>query len=312
MNPARAEYDPATGKYKVEPPRLDFRTQGQTGSVPRYVPIPPPLGTKFSRFPQAAAAPPVLLYRTDGNNDALVVWDTKTDTVVKRIPVGKRPNGVALTPDSKLALVANQQSSSVSVVNLDTLAVAATIPLPASNPMSVAITPDGLFAYVTNGVQGAAAVYVIDIARRALATTIRVGGLPIKLAVTPDGAAVWVANSLDKTVSLIDTLTNAVFKTLTVDSGTLAVGFNTNGTRAYVTGGTTLNVIDPATYAIIAKVQVGSYPIGITVDPTNGDIFVANRLSPFVSRINGYTNTLIENISVPLAGPESVVVVPVY
>ena len=73
---------------------------------------------------------------------------TANNTVVKTIPVGEAPNGVAITPNGNFAYVTNQGSNTVSVIATANNTVVGTIPV-ACSPFRAAITPNGKFVYVT-------------------------------------------------------------------------------------------------------------------------------------------------------------------
>ena len=261
-------------------------------------------------LPRAAAPRVIRLFKTAGSLNTVVVLDTVSLTVLASIPVGTHPRGIDITPDGALALVANKDSSSVSVIDTVTYNVVSTIALPASQPYGVAITPDGSTAYVANGLDAGGAVYTIDIGRRAVTGTIAVGGRPFKVAVSPDGTQALVTNNASGTVSAIDTTTNTVVKTISVGAAAFGVAFHPNGTRGYVTANGNLVVIDTTTYAILAQVAVGTYPVSVHVTQDGLQAFVANRLSDFISQIDTSTNTVVGNITVGL-GPEEISFVPV-
>ncbi len=100
------------------------------------------------------------------------VINTDTNSVA-RVDVGCSPRGIAVTPNSQYACVTNLGTddffkpakpinSSVSVVNLVTNTVSATLEVPVgSTPYAIAITPDGEYAYITYG--GSDAVSAINI-----------------------------------------------------------------------------------------------------------------------------------------------------
>jgi len=127
----------------------------------------------------------------------LSVIDTANNTVVATIPVGKLPNGVAVTPDGTHAYVTNTIDSTVSVIDTPSNTVVATIPVELGS-FGVAIPPDGTrpyehddrrhqpLAYVTNN--SGNTVSVIDTAGNKVVATIPVGNFPFALAfatVTP-------------------------------------------------------------------------------------------------------------------------------
>ncbi len=92
---------------------------------------------------------------TNFSNLTISVVDTNPsdgsafNTVVKTIPVGFQPNGIAVTPDGKFvwaSMFGNNQ-----VLKIDTSANSVVLGVPVgTGPGGVAITPDGRFAYVAN------------------------------------------------------------------------------------------------------------------------------------------------------------------
>ena len=75
-----------------------------------------------------------------GSNSTVSVIRTATKMVVKTIPVGNVPGGVAVSPDGTHVYVANNGSSNVSVIARPGDAVVANIPV-GTGPMGVAIGP---------------------------------------------------------------------------------------------------------------------------------------------------------------------------
>jgi len=77
------------------------------------------------------------------------VYSLPGNTPVAAIPVGTRPNDLAISPDGSHLYVVNALSGTVSVIDTVNDAVSATIPVGLS-PRSVAVTPDGSLVYVAN------------------------------------------------------------------------------------------------------------------------------------------------------------------
>ncbi len=72
------------------------------------------------------------------------------NTVTGTVRVGGNPFGVAVSPTSGYAFVANNASGTVSVINPSTNVVTATIAV-GTGPFGVAVDPGTGAVYVTNG-----------------------------------------------------------------------------------------------------------------------------------------------------------------
>jgi YVTN family beta-propeller protein len=193
------------------------------------------------------------VYVTNETGGTVSVIDTAANTVVgSAIPVGVRPNGIAVNPAGTRVYVTNFGSSAI---NGNTVSV-------------INIEND------TNTVIGSA---------------IPVGVRPLDVAVNPAGTRVYVTNNTENTVSVIDTATNTVVATITVGSGPREVAVNPAGTRVYVTNNTenTVSVIDTATNTVLGStITVGLAPVGIAVNRAGTRVYVANFLGGTVSVIS--------------------------
>lgn len=87
----------------------------------------------------------LVVNRDSGN---VLVYDAATRAVVGDIAVSGRPVSIALSPNGNYALTANTTSDSVSVINLNTLAVETEITTSRGTPYRVKVTPDGQKAVV--------------------------------------------------------------------------------------------------------------------------------------------------------------------
>ena len=141
------------------------------------------------------------------------VIETATNSVIDTIRVGRRPLGVAFTPDGAFAYVANRGSNTVSVISTQSRSVVGRVHV-GSYPSGVAVTPDGSHVYVTD--QFADSVTVIETATNRVLSTVAVGMSPIDVAITPNGAFAYVANSGSNDLSVIEVATNRVIATVKV------------------------------------------------------------------------------------------------
>ena len=111
-----------------------------------------------------------------------------------------------------------------------------------------------------------------------------------------------MANWLSQTVSVIDTATNTVVKTVAVGDNPVGVAVHPDGSRVYVANeySHTVSVIDTATNTVVKTVAVGvgSFPFGVTVHPDGSRVYVANEGSGGVSVIDTATNTVVKTVTV--------------
>lgn len=234
------------------------------------------------------------------------------DDVLAQVVVGEYPIGAALAAGTKRLYVANCDSSSVSVINAETNAVVATIPL-RDCPSFPVLDQTGSRLYVTNVYPGSVSrVYVpmpgpgsmsvIDTNSNAVVASIPVGVGAQAPAVDSMRGRVYLSNA--DSVSVIDTNSNAVVASIPVGFAPSTPAVDSMRGRVYVAGyGTsqspgTVSVIDTNSNAVIASIPVGYGALQPVLDPESGRVFVVNTGSDSVSVIDAGTNAVIATIPV--------------
>jgi len=108
---------------------------------------------------------------------------------------GPRDSGSAnASPPSTLVYVANEHSSTVSIIRSSDNRVISTIAVEGS-PLSIGIMPDISKLYVGVAKRG---ISVIRTSDRQIETTLKVGDHPVALAITPDGSKLYSLNIKDQ------------------------------------------------------------------------------------------------------------------
>ncbi|MGR8980565.1 MAG: hypothetical protein ACU84H_10815 [Gammaproteobacteria bacterium] len=165
------------------------------------------------------------------------------------------PHGHYITEDSKYLVTPNALAGSVSVVDLDS-EKNTEIPTGGVIPIAVWGTPDGQRAYAANLLGTPpllSTLSVIDIPGKKKLADINLaedydpvsgkitgeayGLLPIQTPVSPDGKYVVTANTLSASITIVDTATNKVIKSLPCEAGCHGVHFGMKkggGYYAYV------------------------------------------------------------------------------
>lgn len=268
----------------------------------------------------------------------------QTNTVITTIPVGDTPAGIAVTPDSRFAYVANNNNDgipngdSVSVLNLTTNTLQETIHDSSfAEPYTITINAAGTRAYVTNS--NSSTVSIIDTASNTVIGTI--GGFdgPSGFVITPDGNHAYVNNygatgglgsGNGYTVRVVDLNTNSIvgpaiaLSNPTPPAAPAALAITPDGAFVYVicyqngnlnTG--TISIIKTSDNTVQNNAVTGlSGPFKIVISP-NGQFayvtnFGSNNFSPvgvYLSVVSLSSNTIVDNIILGIQ-PSGVAITP--
>ena len=172
-------------------------------------------------LPAAAGATAYVTNQGDG----VTLIDTATLTAGRRVELpNSDPRGLAVTPDGKYLLTANQKSGDVAVIDTGSLQVSRRIPI-GKNPEFLRILPDGSKAFVTyepgvksgppgkegkdddSGPQKPAEVAVIDLKTWKVIASIVGAPETEGIEFTPDGKRIAITNEGDDTVTVYDIAT---------------------------------------------------------------------------------------------------------
>jgi len=139
------------------------------------------------------------------------------------------------------AYVTNEGGNDVSVIDLATNTMSATIPV-GTAPRGAAVTPACTKVYVANS--GSNDVSVIDTSARSVIATVPIPSLPVGppgpsspfgIAVNPAGTRVYVASTSSGFVTVIDASTDTVLGSAISGTGSLGVAVHPSGDLVYVT-----------------------------------------------------------------------------
>ncbi|USO00011.1 MAG: YncE family protein [Phycisphaeraceae bacterium] len=218
-------------------------------------------------------------------SDTLSIIDTATGAVTGYAHLGERPSGVAITPDGTKAVVANLDSSFASVVDL---ATATTTNINISTRGSqVEISPDGVYAYIPVVASGDG-VWRINLNTLSVEgfklPTGNMGGVGYSynqssgIDLSADGSKLAVAGSFDNAVTIIDTASWTVERTIAVGDFPTYVAFSADGTRLFVANRNSNNVsvidMSAPVPGVINTVNAGTSPWHLVHDLANNRLFV--------------------------------------
>ena len=248
--------------------------------------------------------------------DELFVVDLgqRPPKLIKTLKVGSQPSGISIDRTGKLALVANRDGKSISVlaINGRDVSVTGTVPM-MDSVVSVAISPDGRSAYAAKFGVHKVALLSIDAAGSVTydGRDLPVGLYPWTVAVAPDGARALVTNigvnaasdGNAKTVSVIDLKAEPtrVVQHLSVGDAPEGVTVSPNGRLAAATilkgsydapkgswwrnpvGALSLFRLDAKGVRLTQNVDVGAFPEGVAFSANGRFLYVGNFASSSLS-----------------------------
>lgn len=270
-----------------------------------------PLGLAARRLPADGAETPVRrVFMSDADGQSVVVLDPLTNLVLATIQVGRAPRGLAFSSDGSTLYVGNNGSGSVSVVDVASLTVTGSLPMPGGGgPQGLAVSPDGGRLYVVDG-SDSGAVVVFDLAGAEPPQSVRVGRQPQRIRLSPDGSLAFIANFGANNISVMDTRTNTLAAALNADRpADMAV--SGDGNFLYVVSAGTLGRVAEISIATLQETrawEVGDTPTAAQLLPGGQALLVTNSNSAFVSLIDLVFGREVVNAPAPEGmGPAGVV-----
>ena len=147
------------------------------------------------------------LYYPMREDNRVLVIDTRTDTVMKIIPIEGGPVGVGFAPNGEV-WIHNDGDGAVHVVDSSRDEVVRTLKGLGKGAGRMAVSADGRFAASTHG--GSEDVALIDAVTKTVVATIPVGKGPGFPLFSPDGSKLYVMNYGMGDIAVIDTATKTV------------------------------------------------------------------------------------------------------
>jgi YVTN family beta-propeller protein len=210
-----ATYDPASAKIDwvmgtgqnrthmiyVTPDEKQIYTtnvSSATVSILEKVALPPTGPPPGMRPPQGSQPPPT----PPGGNQPRMDWN---ETV---IPVGKGDEGFDVSPDGRELWTANAQDGTLSVVDLTSRTVTATLDAKTFGANRLKFTPDGKLVLITRLGDGDLVIY--DAAPRKEFKRVKIGHGAAGILMDPEGNRAFIACTPDNYVAVVDLKTLAV------------------------------------------------------------------------------------------------------
>ncbi|GAA5481528.1 PA14 domain-containing protein [Haloferula sargassicola] len=177
------------GRYTITLTGIDANGTETTATF--YQNIRPHVSGARPTVSQAIAVGAGSVWTVNPDNGSVSTLNLVTGGINAEIATGEKPHSLAFAPDGSL-WVANQSSSTISVIDPATYEVSSTIALPrGSAPFGLAFTPDGSAAFVALEASGQLAK--LSPTTREILGLAEVGPHPRHLSITADSATVLVS-----------------------------------------------------------------------------------------------------------------------
>jgi YVTN family beta-propeller protein len=219
-------------------------------------------------------------------------------------------------PTGPRLYVTNEISGDLSVIDLRTSSVVATIPV-GKRPRGVRVSPDRTTLYVAlsgspiagPGVDESTlpppdrrsdGIGVIDVRSGKLLKTLAAGSDPEQLAVSTDGRRLFVANEDAGEVSVVDVASASVIRRIAVGGEPEGVDLSPDGRWVYVTSeeDNQVAVIDTESLALAATLPVGARPRSTAFMPDGSRAFVTAENDAAIYAIDSIQHRVIGPIKI--------------
>jgi YVTN family beta-propeller protein len=231
--------------------------------------------------------------------------DLGSGKVAATLPVGNAPHEVAVSPDGRLALIANygpreQPGSTLTLIDVPGAKVVKTIDLGGYVRPHGLVFLDGRRALVTS--EATKTLIEVDVEEgkvtRGFATGQEVSHM---VAVTPDHSRAFVANIGSGTMTAIDLKAGKALGNVQTGAGAEGIDVTPDGRQVWVTNreANTVSVVDTATLEILGKIDVESFPIRAKVTPDGKRVLVSAARSGDLAVLGVGERKLEHRVPVP-------------
>lgn len=215
------------------------------------------------------------------------------------------PASAQETPDGALLLVANKQEATLSVIDVASGGLLATVPT-GQGPHEVAVTSDGRWAVVCNygGQAPGNSLTVVDLRTRTVARTIDLGEYrrPHGIVVLPGDSLVIVTSEMSRATVLVSIERGVLSGIQTNQAGSHMVAVTADGRRGYTAnvGSGSITELDIPGGMATRTLQVAPATEGIAVTPDGREVWVGSNGAHTVTVIDTRTWKPVDTL--PAAG----------
>lgn len=254
-----------------------------------------------------AAAFCALLLAAPAGAETLLVGNKAEDTLsvialasgeeLARLPTGKMPHEIAISPDGKQAAVVAYGSTTIDIFDVASRTKVKTIDLsPNQRPHGLLWLSDGRLVATTEGSESVAVV-----APNGKLTSISTGQKGTHMiVVAPDNRTAYTANIAAGTVSILDLKTAKKLRDLTIGGKPEGLALTKRGSELWVgdLDAPRVSIWDTRTGKKIAERPVDPVAIRVLASPDGKLVATSNIASGTISLFNAGTRALVRTIKV--------------
>ena len=251
----------------------------------------------------------VVMVSNEGSNDISFI-DGASDSVLKSLPVGKRPRGLKMSPDGSKLYVAlsgsarggpnvdesqlpppDRAEDGIGVLDLASLSLGVRGGVVEERVVEERVVKNGVVTQVASLQPSAVS---------ALQAKLPSGDDPETIDVTADGQLLAVANEDSARVRLIQADDGAMLASIPVGIEPEGLRFRPDGRVLYVTSEANdrLDVIDVAERRVIVTIPVGKRPRNVLFDPEGAYAYVTCELAGRVDVIDARAHRALTSIEI--------------
>ena len=232
------------------------------------------------------------LYALDSESGDVVFADGQRGQIPKetgRVHLGGALGRLALTPDGRTLLVADQASNRLVFLDAQSHQVLGSVEV-GKDPGALAILPDNSKVFVADAGENKSTA--VDIRSRQILAHLELAARPTGLALKPDGGELFVLCGESALVTIVDTLNDNVEQNLPAGRSPVAAVFRRDSTVVYMAnaGDGSVTALDIQNRAVLDSTHAGAEPRALALTPDQRFLVVADAASASVTILRAVTS----------------------
>ncbi len=199
------------------------------------------------------------------------------------------------------AYVSNEKDDNLSVIDLDSLTVTATLPV-GKRPRGLALSRDNTLLYIC--ASDSDSVQVMDLATRKIIRDLPSGADPEQFALHPNDRWLYISNEDDALVTVVDTQSSQVLAQIDVGVEPEGMAVSPDGKWAINTSETTnmLHWIDTATQTLVDNTLVDQRPRHVEFNHDGSQLWASAEIGGTVSVVDVATRKIVKTLRFEIKG----------